>query len=349
MRAVGARSTQLEKGVHLTMQYRELGKSGIQVSIIAMGCWAFAGDMTWGPQEDQESIAAVHAALDAGVNLFDTAEGYGDGSSEEVLGRALVGRRDRAVIATKVSPDHLAPDDLRASCEASLRRLRTDVIDLYQVHWPSRQVPLADTVGALQQLQEAGKIRAFGVSNFGVGDLGDLLALTPCTSNQLPYSLLWRAIEHGIQEVCVDHGISILTYSPMEQGLLTGKFSSPNEVPDGRARTRFFSGDRALTRHGEAGHEQETFATIGRIRAIADGAGVPMADLALAWLLYQPGVTSVLAGSRRPEQIIQNADAASVALTDDILAELDAATRGLKEALGPNPDHYLAESHSRYR
>jgi len=189
-----------------------------------------------------------------------------------------VGRRDRAVIATKVSPDHLAPEDLRASCEASLRRLRTDVIDLYQIHWPSRQVPLADTVGALQRLQEEGKIRAFGVSNFGVGDLGDLLALGPCTSNQLPYSLLWRAIEYGIQTVCVEHGISILTYSPMEQGLLTGKFGSADEVPDGRARTRFFSGDRPLARHGEAGHEQETFAAIHRIRAIADGAGLPMAD-----------------------------------------------------------------------
>jgi len=329
------------------MQYRELGTSGIEVSVIAMGCWALAGDMTWGPQDDRDSIAAVHAALDAGVNLFDTAEAYGDGSSEEVLGRALQGHRDRAIIATKVSPEHLAPPDLRASCEASLRRLRTDVIDLYQIHWPSRTVPLAQTVAALQELRDEGKIRAYGVSNFGVGDLQDLLQLTPCTSNQLPYSLLWRVIEAEIQPVCVQHGISIIAYSPLEQGLLTGKFHSPHEVPDGRARTRFFSGKRPLARHGEPGHEQETFATIERIRAIADKAGVPMADLALSWLLYQPGVTTVLAGSRKPEQITQNAGAASVALSDDILAELDAATRPLKEALGTNPDHYQSESRFR--
>lgn len=329
------------------MQYRRLGTSDIEVSAIAMGCWAFAGDMTWGPQEDRESIAAVHAALDVGVTLFDTAEGYGDGSSEEVLGRALEGRRDRAVIATKVSAEHLAPADLRASCEASLRRLRTDVIDLYQIHWPSREIPLADTVPALQALREEGKIRAYGVSNFGVGDLGDLLSLTPCTSNQLPYSLLWRAIEFGIRDVCIANDVSIIVYSPLEQGLLTGKYAGPDEVPAGRARNRFFSGDRPLARHGEPGHEEETFATIDRIRTIADGAGISMADLALAWLLEQPGVTSVLAGSRRPEQIIQNAKAAPIELTDDVLAALDEATTPLKEALGPNPDHYQVES--RYR
>ncbi|HHX43345.1 MAG TPA: aldo/keto reductase [Chloroflexi bacterium] len=329
------------------MQYRTFGTSGIEASVIAMGCWAFAGDMTWGPQEDQQSIAAVHAALDAGVTFFDTAEGYGDGKSEEVLGRALEGRRDRAVIATKVSAEHLRPSDLRASCEASLRRLRTDVIDLYQIHWPSRTIPLEETVPTLQALRDEGKIRAFGVSNFGGGDLADLLRLTPCTSNQLPYSLLWRAIEFGIRDACVANDIGIIVYSPLEQGLLTGKYASPDEVPAGRARTRFFSSDRPLTRHGESGHEEETFATIGRIRAIADGAGIPMADLALAWLLRQPGVTTVLAGSRSPEQIVQNARAASVELTDDVLASLDAATQPLKEALGPNPDHY--QSDSRYR
>jgi len=329
------------------MQYRRLGTSDIEVSAIAMGCWAFAGDMTWGPQEDRDSIAAVHAALDAGVTLFDTAEGYGDGASEEVLGRALEGRRERALIATKVSAEHLRPDDLRASCEASLRRLRTDVIDLYQIHWPSREIPLGETVPALQALRDEGKIRAYGVSNFGVGDLGDLLGLTPCTSNQLPYSLLWRAIEFGIRGACIANDISIVVYSPLEQGLLTGKYAGPDDVPDGRARNRFFSSTRPLARHGEPGHEEETFATIARIRAIADGAGIAMADLALAWLLHQPGVTTVLAGSRRPEQIVQNARAASIALSEDVLAALDAATQPLKEALGPNPDHYQTDS--RYR
>lgn len=329
------------------MQYRTLRATGSKVSAIAMGCWAFAGDMTWGPQDERDSIAAVHAALDVGVTFFDTAEGYGDGVSEEVLGRALEGHRDRAVIATKVSTSHLAPDDLRTACEASLRRLRADVIDLYQIHWPSRTIPLAETVSTLKALREEGKIRAYGVSNFGVSDLGNLLRLTPCTSNQLPYSLLWRAIEFSIRDVCVDNGISIIVYSPLEQGLLTGKYDGPDDVPVGRARNRFFSSDRPLTRHGEPGHEKETFATIRRIRAIADGAGIAMADLALAWLLRQPGVTSVLAGSRRPAQITRNAKAASVALSDDVVAALGAATQPLKNALGPNPDKQQMDSRFR--
>lgn len=324
-----------------------LGKSGLSVSVIAMGCWALAGDATWGPQQEAESITTVHAALDAGVNLFDTAEGYGGGDSESVLGRALVGRRDQAVIASKVSRAHLSAQEVQQACEDSLRRLQTDYIDLYQVHWPSRSVPLAETMEALDRLRQQGKVRAFGVCNFGMQDLADLLKISRVETNQLPYSLLWRAIEYDIQQACMDAGIGILCYSTLAQGLLTGKFDSADDVPEGRARTRLFSSERPEARHGESGCEEDLFAALDRIRSICNEIGQPMANVALAWLLEQPGVTSVIAGARRPDQIRETAQAVDLALSPDVVERLARATETVKRAVGPNPDMWQAVSRFR--
>jgi len=329
------------------VQYRKLGKTDISVSAIAMGCWVLAGDATWGPQDKAESIATVHAALNAGVNLFDTAEGYGGGASESVLGQALVGRRHEAVIATKVGRANLSKEEVRRACEASLQRLRTDYVDLYQIHWPSRTVPLAETMEALERLREQGKVRAIGVCNFGVQDLSDISANGWAESNQLPYSLLWRAIEFELRQRCADEGIGILCYSALAQGLLTGKFASAGEVPDGRARTRLFSGERPEARHGEAGYETEVFAAIDQIRRICDEIHQPMAAVALAWLLHQPGVTSGIAGARRPDQIRQTAQAADLTLTPEIVGRLSEATEEVKRLAGPNPDMW--QSQSRFR
>ena len=312
-----------------------------------MGCWAFVGGALWGPQDEADSIATVQAALDAGVNLFDTAEGYGDGYSEEVLGRALEGYRHQAVIATKVSQPSLSGDAVQEACERSLQRLQTDYIDLYQIHWPSRTTPLAETMEALERLREQGKVRAIGVCNFGVGDLSNLLAIGWAETDQLPYSLLWRAIEYQIRQKCLDEGIGILCYSPLIQGLLTGKFASPDEVPAGRARTRLFSTDRPLARHGEPGCEAEVFAALGTIRRISDAIGEPMAEVALAWLLHQPGVTSVLAGARYPDQIRQTAQAADLKLAPEIINALTKATDEVKRKMGRNPDPWQAKSRFR--
>ncbi len=331
------------------MRYITLGTTDIRVSVLALGCWPFAGDATWGPQDDRQSIETVHAALDMGVNLFDTAEGYGRGKSEQVLGKALQGLRSRAVIATKVSREHLAPDDLYAACERSLRNLQTDYIDLYQIHWPSRKVPLADTLGALERLKEQGKIRAIGVCNFGAGDLSDLFALGRAETNQLPYGLLCRSIEYEILPACRKHGIGILAYMPLMQGLLTGKYRSPNEVPEGRARTRHFSKERPLSRHDEPGCEQETFAAIERIRQICQEAGLSMTLASLAWVLHQPGITSVLVGSRRAEQLAENVQAVDLSLPDDVLLALTEATEEVKRLLGRNPDLYQSGAKSRFR
>jgi myo-inositol catabolism protein IolS len=329
------------------MNYRVLGKTEISVSVVAVGCWAFAGESTWGPQSEADSIATVRAALDAGVNLFDTAEGYGGGDSESVLGRALAGRRHEAVIATKVSRSNLSGQTLQEACQRSLRRLQTDYIDLYQIHWPNPKIPLEETWEALERLREQGKVRAIGVCNFGLSDLSDLLALGWVATNQLPYSLLWRAIEYGIRQKCTDEGIGILCYSPLVQGLLTGKFSSPDEVPEGRARTRLFSSDRPQARHGEAGCETEVFSALEKIRHISHEIEQPMASLSLAWLLHQPGVTSVIVGARKPHQIEQTAQAADLVLSAAVVDALTAATEEVKRKLGPNPDMWQAESRFR--
>ena len=270
------------------MQYRALGRRGdIQVSPIALGCWPFSGGEFWGRQEDADSIAAVHAALDAGINFFDTAENYP--RSEEVLGKGLKGRRDEAVIATKVSARNLAPGDLVEACERSLRALQTDYIDLYQIHWPNWEVPLAETVGALDGLQAEGKVRAYGVCNFADRDLTEMVAAGQCVTDQLPYSLVWRSIERSVLPLCREHGIGVICYSPLAQGVLTGRYASAEEVPEGLARTRHYSGKRRLAEHGEPGLEEELFAAVSKVREIAEELGEPMAAVSLAWLRQQAG------------------------------------------------------------
>ncbi len=188
-----------------------------------------------------------------------------------------------------------------------------------------------------------------GVCNCGVGDLTDLLVVGRPQANQLPYSLLWRAIEYQVQPLCVEQNIGILCYMPLMQGLLVGKFSNADEVPAGRARTRHFSKDRPGTRHGEPGAEQETFATIAAIRHISEHVGLPMSDMSLAWVLQRQAVTSVLAGARNPQQLLQNIQAVNIELEPDVMAELDRATQPLKEKLGTNPDMYQAANDSRFR
>ncbi len=260
------------------MEYRKLNGTDIDVSVIAMGCWAIVGDATWGTQEESQSLATIQAALEHGINFFDTAEAYGNGYSETLLGKALAGQRDNAVIASKVSGANLAPADLRAACERSLDRLQTDYIDLYQIHWPNREIPLAETMGELDVLKSEGKIRAVGVCNFGTGDMGDLLKIGPIATNQLPYSLLWRAIEYDIVHQSVENNIGVLCYSPLMQGLLTGKFKHASDVPDGRARTRHFGPTHPQVRHTDPGCETETFEAIDQIQRISESIGVPMAQ-----------------------------------------------------------------------
>jgi aryl-alcohol dehydrogenase-like predicted oxidoreductase len=323
------------------MQYCKLGRTDLEVSTVCCGTMAMSSRGTFGEQDDEASVRTVHAALEAGINFFDTAEGYGPGHSEEVLGRALEGRRDEVVIATKVGRNNLPERALFAACEKSLRRLRTDRIDLYQVHWANHGIPFSETAAALERLRERGKIRHWGVSNFGKLDMTEALdaGVGRPEVDQLPYSLLWRVVEHEISPICAENGVSIICYSPMAQGLLTGKFADASEVPTERARARYCVGSYA----------ELAFGVIRELRAVSEEIGQPMADVALAWLLAQKGVACVIAGMRTPEQARENARAAEVKLPAAVIRRLTRASDALKDALGTNPDMWNEGERSRYR
>lgn len=321
------------------MHYQRLGRTDLEVSRVALGCWSISTkDFFWDHQAREDSLAAIRTSLDAGVNFFDTAPAYGNGESEEILGEALGGRRQQVVIATKVLPANLEPALLRQSCEASLCALKTDYVDLYQVHWPNPKLPWEATYRTLEALKAEGKIRAIGVSNFGVGFLDEARGIGRVESNQVPYSLLWRAIEFAILPRCLASEIGVLCYSPLCQGLLTGKFRTPDDVPDKRARSRLFPAQRAMTRHGEAGCQSEAFAAIDAVAQIAHDIGQPMGRVAMAWLLRRPGVTAVLAGARNAAQALENAQAAELSLDDEVASRLALATDAVKNILGPNAD-----------
>lgn len=325
----------------------ELGNTQFAISKIALGCWGFAGGSMWGDQAKSDSIATVSAALESGINFFENAHGYGDGYSEEVLGKALLGRRHQAFIATKINVIDDADKDIAANCELSLRRLQTDYIDLLQIHWPNHQIPPEEVFQALTKLRGTGKIRAFGVSNYGVGDLTDILRVGDIATNQLPYSLLFRAIEYQIQPLCVQEDVGILCYSTLMHGLLADKFQSLADMPDSRARTRHFSKNRSGTRHDEDGCEPEVSATLQQIRQIAADLSQPVSLVSVAWILHQPGVTVAIVGARQPEQIQQIAAAAELQLNSATLQKLNQATNSVKRILGPNPDMWMTQSRFR--
>ncbi|WP_228692265.1 aldo/keto reductase [Lunatimonas sp.] len=322
-----------------------LPHSDIEISRIIFGCWAIVGGFNWGPQEERDSYAALRAAYDSGVNCFDTAEAYGGGHSENLLAKALKGERHRIVIASKVGPQDFAGGDVIKACERGLRNLQTDYIDLYQLHWPNPEIPLEETLGALQQLKDAGKIRAYGVSNFGKKSLDECRQSGfSISSNQMAYNLLFRAIEYEVLPLSIEDGVPVLCYSPIMQGLLTGKFSNWTEVPDDRARTRHFTKDRPLSRHQEEGREELTFQTISLIKRISDEQGLDMSALSLAWLLNQQGVGGVIVGGRNADQARRNVRAYDIPSDPALFEELTSITTPLKEHLGANADLWQTDS-----
>ncbi|NIA14164.1 MAG: aldo/keto reductase [Nitrospiraceae bacterium] len=331
------------------MEYRPLGSSGLEASILAFGAWQLGDPEYWGEDSQADGAAAVHAAIDAGINLFDTAEMYGGGESERALGRALRGKRDQVLVASKVLPTHCTPDKLRAACEASLQRLDMEWIDLYQVHWPFRDVPFEDAYGELGRLRDEGKIRAIGVSNFGAQDLDDWMRVGDAATNQLGYNLVFRAIEWEIVPACLRHGVGILVYMPLLQGLLSNRWKTADELPPARRRTRHFSSGRPEVRHGCPGCEDLLFETLRRLGEVAEGIGQSPATVALAWAAAQPGVTSVIVGARNPVQLLRNVEAAGLELDATTLATLDEITRPLKDYFGTNADMWQSGDHCRIR
>lgn len=330
------------------MDRRACGNSGFTLPVLGIGCWSFGGGDYWGPQDQYEVNAVVHRALDRGANYFDTAEAYNDGRSEEALGLAIKGRRAQAILGTKVPPDQTGPSAMRQHCEASLRRLQTDSIDIYMIHWPITDRSVEAAFATLQALQTEGKIRSIGVSNFGARQLSEALATgVRIDVNQYCYNLLSRAIEIDLLPACSRLGIGVLAYMPLLQGLLTGKYVSADEMPPSRTRTRHFRGDRTGSRHGEAGAEQETFAALAGIREIARQLQVSMAHVALAWILSRPAITCILAGTRSVEQLDKNLAGVALQLSPQVIAQLDRLTEPLLHQLGSSPDYYQGRDHGR--
>lgn len=324
------------------MELRPCGKSDIEISPMGIGCWSYGGGDYWGPQAQSDVTSVAHAALDAGINFFDTAEGYNEGRSEEALGVALKGRRHEAIIGTKVgSPD---PVIIRERCEASLRRLQTDYIDIYMIHWPNDEFPIDESMAELTKLKEDGLIRAIGVSNFGLSQLTAALGTgAEITVNQLCYNLLSRAIELELLPLCIEHNIGILGYMPLLQGILTGKYKSAEEIPPMHSRFRHFRDDRPMASHGEAGVEHELFETLRGIRNIADAENIPMSRLAITWTMAKPGITCMLVGTRNVDELTENLRAIEYTPSDDVIQQLDQLTMPLLEKMGANLDYFTGK------
>lgn len=300
------------------MEYTTL-KNGLKVSKITFGCWELGGGQ-WEKAPDAVNIEAIRAALELGIQSFDTAEGYGRGHSEEVLAEGLGDRRRDVVVASKVAPDHLRPDDLRRSLEASLNRLKTDYLDIYYIHWPNPEIPLRETMTALLRAKEEGLIRAIGASNFSRALLAEAEATGPIDVIQPEYSLLCRGIENDVVPYCVERGIGILTYSSVAKGILTGVYHDGRAtlMPDDfRAKRRLF-----LPAHLEAERPLVEF-----VMTLARQKGVGASEIALAWLLRRPGVASAIVGTQRIGHLRENARAVAVSLTADEERELDRLSR----------------------
>lgn len=311
------------------MEKRKLGRSDLEVSVLTFGCWQAGGGSSWTDTSDDDSLAAMRAALESGINFFDTAEGYNGGHSETVLGQFLKEANGEALVATKVGAHNLAPEKLKTACEKSLERLGVEAIDLYQIHWPagtwgSPLVPIADSMGALEELKSAGKIRAIGVSNFSQSQIAEALNFGRVDSLQPPYSLFFAPYaQDGTVEFCAQNEIAVIPYSPMAQGLVTGKFNKDNRPTDNRAGNVLFK-DPTFELALEA---------VEKLRPLASEKGCTTAHLALAWLLAQNGVTSPIVGARTPQQISETARAAEVKLSGEEIARISQIAQPVLDSL----------------
>jgi aryl-alcohol dehydrogenase-like predicted oxidoreductase len=321
------------------MKKRMLGKSGVELSALGLGTWAIGGGDNpygWGKQDDRESVQTIQRALDKGINWLDTAAGYGHGHSEEIVGKAVAGRRDEVFIATKcgilwkedgsdIYPC-LGAESIKGEVESSLKRLNTDHIDLYQIHWPTGDdKEIAEGWTAVADLIKEGKVRFGGVSNFNINQLEIVSKIHPVTSLQPPYSMLVRDIEGEVIDYCRINQIGILAYSPMQAGLLTGKMTRERVLSftddDWRKTKSPFFKDPALSIYLDF---------VEKLKPIAAKHGRPVSHLAIAWVLRWPEMTGAIVGARKPSQVDETIGAGDFVLSkedintiDELLKELD--------------------------
>jgi myo-inositol catabolism protein IolS len=334
------------------MEKRRLGSSDLFLSVLGIGCWQFGGGSYWGQQSQEDVNQVVHKALDSGVNYFDTAELYNNGDSEISLGIALQGRRDEAVIGSKIDPLHMAPSKLREHCELSLRRLQTDYIDVYMVHWPvnpSHGFDIREAYGTLGRLKEEGKIRYIGVSNHGISQLKQVRATGVSVNvNELAYNLLSRAIESELLPYCVKDQLGVIAYMPLQQGILSGKYDTLNEIKPLHARTRHFHHTRGEgARHGEDGAEAEVNKALQEIMEVTNELGISMAALSLSWVISNKDIASTIVGSRNIRQLEANIQGVYTKLSEETIAKLNGITGPVLDKLGASPDYYENRNSSR--
>lgn len=325
------------------MDTRMLGNTGIEISAVGLGTWAIGGGPWWGDSDDDESVRAIHAALDAGVNLVDTAPVYAYGHSEEVVGRAIAGRRDKVVLATKAGlwwrdrrgetffvqggimvRRSLRPETIAIEIEDSLRRLRTDYIDLYQTHWQAPEedpVPVEDTMACLMRLKDQGKIRAIGASNTTPAIVDEYLAAGPLASVQERYSLLDRRLDEEAVPLCRERGVAILAYSPLEQGILAGAVDMDTAVPPGQYRN-FIPWYAPENR-------RKVLDMLAGWSDLTEKYDCTLAQLVIAWTISRPGITSALCGARKERHATANARGGDIALEAADARRMLADARGL--------------------
>jgi len=301
------------------MEYRNIGKSDLRVSIVGFGAWQ-AGGRGWGSDfTDNDVIKAMKYGFENGVNYIDTAEIYGSGHSEEVISKALEGyRREDIVIATKVAPPHFRKEDIIKSCDQSLRRLNTSYIDLYQLHWPDSSVPVSETIAAMEKLVDSGKVRYIGVCNYPLTELQDVLGSLSkhdLISNQMRYNLIQREVESDLVPFMRKNSISMIAWSPIAKGLLSGKYS-PANLPKDEIRQR----DRLFSRE----NVEKLVPLIDKIREIANSRSKTPAQVALNYLISQESF--VIPGIKSTEQLIENMGAADWRLTESEISELQNAS-----------------------
>jgi aryl-alcohol dehydrogenase-like predicted oxidoreductase len=302
------------------MEHRRLGKSALNVSVIGLGTWAIGGKF-WGHTDETEAIAAIQKAIDGGINLIDTAPIYGDGHSEELVGKAVKGRHHQVIIATKCGVrfrsadlvNDLTPKSIRKELEVSLKLLDTDVIDLYQCHWPDPNTPIEDTIGEMEKMKAEGKIRAIGVSNFDAALLKRAQKVAQVASNQVQYSLLNREIEKELIPFCREQAIGILAYGLMGGGILTGKYKQKTKFGKDDARGFFYN-------FYDEPQWSQVQALLKELEKIAARHGKPVAHVAINWVRQQAGLTSALVGARSPQQAEANAAAGDWQLSSEDLA-----------------------------
>ena len=310
------------------MRTRQLGRTDLELTTIGMGTWAIGGpwEFGWGPQDDEDSVAAIRTAIDSGVNWIDTAPAYGCGHSEEVVGRVLKELLAKPIIATKCGllwnekrekVTCLKKDSILAECDASLRRLGVDVIDLYQMHWPDPDEQLEEGWEAMVRLKEQGKVRYIGVSNCTVGHIKRTETIQPPVSLQPPYSMIRRDAEEELLGYCKEHDMGVVAYSPMQKGLLTGKYTAEKVAElapdDHRHRDPNFHGKRL----------EANMKLVEGITAIAQRYGRTSAQLAIAWVLRREEVTTAIVGARSRKQIEETVQAGDWLLNNDDIAEID--------------------------